>query len=156
VTDDAQNAKLAARLLEQRGTASQRERWAVGLLPEDELLALARDVLFAPFAPFARWRKLMSSDIVHRQTCNGGTVTFSTRQPADLSAEEWAILKKITTAATAGKALFREHGTTATVDLVEHVGSCFKCKAEVFGRSASVRLEWAGRPLSREYALEVV
>jgi hypothetical protein len=42
----------------------------------------------------------------------------------------------------------------AVVSLVEHVGRCSICLAEVFGRAANIRIEWAGRPLSREYALE--
>ena len=142
-------------LLQEHGTDNQRERYAVGLLPEDELLALARYELFLPFAPFRRWAKLEVGDVRHERNCNGGVVTFSTCEPGSLTHDEWSLFKQITVAIDAanGGAL-KWHGVTATFALVEHVGRCSVCQAEAFGRAANIRIEWAGRPLSREYALE--
>ena len=82
-------------LLKLHGTENQRERWAEGLLPEDELLALARNVLFEPFAEFRRWQKLQLQDVQARRDCTGGTIAFTTRKPDDLTADEWALYKKI-------------------------------------------------------------
>ncbi len=155
-------------LLKLHGTENQRERWVEGLLPEDELLALARNVLFEPFAEFRRWQKLQLQDVKHERNCTGGTIAFTTRKPDDLTADEWALYKKISGVAidhvtrmhelrkAAGGLPYQLTGITKVGgSLVEHVGTCSHCKAECFGRAASIRIEWAGRPLSREYSLEV-
>jgi hypothetical protein len=143
------------KLLELRGTASQLERYDAGLLPDDELFALARTVLFAPFAGFRRWVKLAPADLMHRRGCHGD-VAFETRSAPDLNAEEWAMFKTIRDVVfEANDNVLREHHTSGDVSIVEHAGTCAVCGAQVFARSASVRIEWAGRPLSREYSLEV-
>lgn len=138
------------------GTENQAERWIAGLLPESELLSLARWEIFAAFAGFPRWVKLETSDLKHDRSCSGGEVRFVTQKPGDLTHNEWAIFKKITTAVSQANnnGVLARYGVQATVELVEHVGRCSACEAEVFGRSASIRVTWAGRPLSREYTLE--
>jgi hypothetical protein len=138
-----------------RGTDNQRERWLAGLLPEAELLSLARYELFLPFASFRRWVKLDAGDVRHERTCNGGVVAFTTHTPGHLTHDEWSVLKRLTTAVSlANNGYLAESKVTATLTLVEHVGRCNVCAAEVFGRAANIRIEWAGRPLSREYTLE--
>jgi len=142
-------------MLQGHGTDSQRERYAARLLPEDELLALARAQLFAPFASFRRWEKLQLQDVRHERTCSGGVVAFATSPPDSLTHDEWSTFKRTLTAIDAANAgHLRWHGVTAEATLVEHVGRCSVCAAEVFGRAVNIRIEWAGRPLSREYTLE--
>lgn len=142
-------------LLQGHGTDSQRERYAARLLPEDELLALARAQLFAPFASFRRWEKLLHQDVRHARSCSGGEVTFTTTPPDSLTHDEWSTFKRITTAVDAANAGHLSwHGVTAITTLVEHVGRCSVCDSEAFGRAVNIRIEWAGRPLSREYMLE--
>ena len=135
---------------------NQRERFAAGLLPEDELLSLARYELFLPFASFRRWDKIDAREVKHERGCSGSAeIRFVTQKPANLTHDEWAMLKAITTAVgAANNGILAAHGCTASVELVEHVGRCNGCAAEIFGRAASIRIEWAGRPLSREYTLE--
>jgi hypothetical protein len=142
-------------LLEKRGTGNQRERHAAGLLPEDELLALARSVLFAPFAWFDRWEKIKPSD-VHHAAC-GGLAEFSTRKAPSLLAREWSMFQTILdTSYHANDGILNDLGSQpCQVEIVEHVGYCSTCGFEVVGRAASVRIQWAGRPLSREYSLEM-
>lgn len=145
----------ARKLLELRGTANQLERHDAGLLPDDELLLLARTVLFAPFAGFRRWVKLAPADLMHRRGCHGD-VTFTTRPAPDLDAGEWSMFKTIRDIVDeANDNVLREHHTSGDVSIVEHVGDCQVCGAQVSAKSASIRIEWAGRPLSREYSLEV-
>lgn len=140
------------------GTENQYERMLAGLLPNSELLNLARWELFRPFASFRRWEKIDEREMKHERSCSGGEVRFVTQKPGDLTHDEWAIFKKITTAVSAANNAkdgpLVANNVQATVELVEHVGRCSVCEAEVFGRAVNIRIEWAGRPLSREYTLE--
>jgi len=142
-------------LLELHGTVNQTERYEAGLLPDDELFALARVVLFSSFGDFRRWVKLAPADLMHRRGCHGD-VTFATQPAPDLNAEEWAFYKTIIDAAAdANETLLRRYRTSCDVSIVDHIGTCVVCGAKVSAKAASVRIEWAGRPLSREYSLEV-
>jgi hypothetical protein len=122
------------------------------------LLAVVRDELFSPFSSFRRWAKLEEHDVSHERNCDeGGVVRFSTYEPWELTPGERSLYDQIAnTVVAANSGLLREHGTSATISLVEHVGRCSACQAEVFGRSVNIRIECelAGRPLSREYSLE--
>jgi hypothetical protein len=149
--------KVEAAFVKRHGTSNQYERLCVGLLPEAELLSLVRYELFLSFAPFRRWVKLEAGDVRHERSCSGGEVRFVTQEPGSLTHDEWSLFKQITNAIDAANSgVLNEHRTKATVSLVEHVGRCSVCPAETFGRAASVRIEWAGRPLSREYTLEAM
>jgi hypothetical protein len=142
-------------MLVNHGTDNQQERWEAGLLPEPELLQLARYVLFLPFASFRRWVKLEAGDMRHGKDCTGGATTFATRFPGSLTHDEWSNFRKITEAVdAANEGPIGVHGVVAVIVLVEHVGICSICPAQIYGRAASIRIEWAGRPLSREYSLE--
>jgi hypothetical protein len=149
-------------LIEKRGTENQRERHAAGLLPEDELLTLARDVMFAPFAGFRRWDKLRLADIRHTRACsshgNSRDVVFATKVAPSLQASEWTMYQTIVDAsyhANADRMICDLAAGNCSVQIIEHTGTCSKCGAGRYGRSASVRFQWAGRPLSREYSLEM-
>jgi hypothetical protein len=142
------------RLLELHGNLNQMERHLAGLLPDDELLTLARGVLFAPFTAYKRWIKLSPGDLMHRRGCRG-VVSFTTHSAPDLTAEEWSRYKTIRDAVHAANGgVLKPYGALGEVELVEHVGTCAPCGAECSARSVSIRIEWAGRPLSREYSLE--
>jgi len=153
VTNELRSVEAA--FVRNHGTDNQYERLTAGLLPEVELLSLARYELFLSFAPFRRWQKLEVGDVRHDRSCNGGVVEFSTSTPGSLTHDEWSLFKQITGAVDAanGGAL-NGHRTNATLSIVEHVGRCLVCQAEAFGRAVNIRIEWAGRPLSREYTLE--
>ena len=139
-------------LVRMHGTDSQRERYAEWLLPDDELCALARSVLFEPF-DFHRWTKIAYFNLKHGPGCpQTGSVNFGTRAADGLTSGEWAVCKRIRDVTQ--RDLFAQYGAEATLDLVEHVGVCEKCQRETTGRSASVRIKWAGRQFSREYRLE--
>ena len=162
-TAEEVNRRLDDRRIEREfvqayGTENQAERWMAGLLPEDELLSLVRWELFAAFAGFPRWVKLEGTDLRHSRSCPSGgygSVSFSTCKPSTLTHNEWAIFKKITAAVSAANnGSLTRYGVQATVELVEHVGKCNSCDGELAGRAASIRIIWAGRPLSREYTLE--
>jgi len=141
--------------LQLHGTPNQLERHLAGLLPEDELLGLVRGVLFAPFAEYKRWIKLSPGDLMHRRGCRGGEVTFTTCAAPDLTDYEWSRYKVIRDAVYAANLeAFKPYRAIGEVELVEHVGVCSLCGSECSARSVSVRIEWAGRPLSREYSLE--
>lgn len=148
--------RAVRRLLQDHGSANQYERWEAGLLPEHELLALARNLLFSPFRAFTRWAKLNTFDMQHDDSCSGGSPTYSTREPRSLTHDEWALFKSISDAVSRANSsgLLQRHGATASVSVVEHVGRCSVCSVETYGRAANIRIEWAGRPLSREYTLE--
>jgi hypothetical protein len=152
---DLDNRKVVREFVLAHGSENQHERFMAGLLPEGELHALVRNHLFAPFKDFRRWEKLVHGNMRHDKSCSGGATTFSTREPSELDANEWSLYRQICRMADfANNASLRKHGVTAVVSLVEHVGRCSVCPSETYGRAASVRIEWAGRPLSREYSLE--
>lgn len=155
---DDKHERAVLYMINNHASENQRERFSAGLLPEDELLCLARWELFRPFTSFARWQKLEAWDVEHERDCTGAgpsSVRFVTQKPGDLTHDEWSQFKKITTAVSqANNGLLAAFGVTATASLVEHVGRCNSCTAEAFGRSVNIRIEWAGRPLSREYTLE--
>jgi hypothetical protein len=153
---DLNQRKIAREFIAAYGSENQYERFMAGLLPESELMSLARHHLFAPFAEFRRWAKIEDRDMRHERTCAGGEVRFITQKPDTLTHDEWSIFKKIGAAVSVANNArpFAANNITATVELVEHVGRCSACEAEVYGRAASIRIIWAGRPLSREYTLE--
>lgn len=164
---DRKAAKRA--LLDWHGEMNQIERFGAGLLPEDELLALARQVLFAPLAKFRRYSKLQAPDIKHTQDCSKtpGILIYFTRTPRDgILADEWRDLQAIRDAAHETLRVgsderdppFQGARSVAVervvVDIVEHVGCCDHCRhRDTERRAASVRIEWAGHELVREYAM---
>lgn len=155
VDRDLDQRRAVRLFVERHGTDNQRERSLIDKLPTDELLLLARSVLFAPFGNFARYTKIDANELKHERTCRGGKVTFETREPEALTADEWSRFKAITLAVSQANQtpLLADNGVSATVEMVEHVGACHSCAAEVFERSASIRMTWAGHRLAREYTL---
>lgn len=143
------------------GTDNQRERYAAQLLPEDELTALARTELFKVFGDTHRWKAITKTEVKHSNTghgCGGADgrhVTFETCDVGELAHDEWENLKLITQMVNLAQRhtwLVRSGGKV-TIACQSHWASCATCESEVCRSSAKVSIEWAGRILTREYAL---
>lgn len=149
------------------GTPEQVRRYHAGLLPEDELLALARAELFAPFSLLRRWsngRDLRPGNVRHVKGCGaaaaGGpfldrAVTFETSAATEITAADHVQLEAIRDLAhgasrhpwcQADKVAFQ-------VEPRAHWGTCSSCGRETVKHTAIVSIVWAGRTLSREYSL---
>lgn len=137
------------RMVELHGSATQVDRFNIGDLPEDELRNVARHVLYRPFEHLRRWVKIPN----HCPRSHADTLEFTTRPTLAISDDEWQDLEMIRHAVTDADSVFREWQTWGTVDSIDHVGICRLCKLHVVGRAAVIRVTWAGRELTREYAL---
>lgn len=142
------------------GTDDQRDRWNAKMLPEEELLAIARTVLFKPLEHVPRWKRIETGELRHlthlRLGCNARSVEFSTTpSPSEMDAQQWAVLNRIKRATETMNRhdWLRMAQATCELETTEHVARCNLCKATVSRLSASVRVPWAGRTLAREYAL---
>lgn len=166
------------------GTADQRARWDVGVLPDSELVALARGPLFAAFAAIPTRKRMGPMAIAHPRgadhmpTCmyvdsdlpefspgkemriaepNTGQipVNWSTTPSPELTVVEWHALAAVNAAVeTTNKhpwLVVAPGGATLTTRL--HKGECQRCKRQAAEAAALVTIVWAGRTLSREYAL---
>jgi hypothetical protein len=161
-----------------RGDADQRQRWAECRLPERELLELARTELFRPFVLLSRRRKLGFASIKHPKTNRGvwsclgpdpdwSTVTrdaedlveWSTAPQFILQPVEWQHLARVHEGAdhVLRHPWLRRAGVAGAgpvrVEVREHRGLCRRCGEAVRDLGALVTVGWAGRTLSREYAL---
>ena len=137
------------------GSADQKERWHAGTLPEDELLSLARGVLFAPFNDIPRWQMLEPEEVHHTRDCRASkAVEFMVVDRVRLTRSEWATLNRISALTIVASDLaFLQDVLAFEVKLRCHLARCSACHAEIDGMSALVSVSWAGRTLSREYAL---
>lgn len=151
---------------EAHGTPSQRQRWALGLLPDHELLAIARAELFTAFAGFPRRARLGSNSIPHPRAPDGSIacgspvseipVDWVTLAAPSLSQPEWDSVLRMGSAVLATRRHPWLTGSVCdpvTVALREHKGTCRVCGATRSDRSAHVSVSWAGRTLTREYSL---
>jgi hypothetical protein len=163
----------------QRGTTSQQERWLRGVLPESELLEVARGELFRQFGLFAKRTPMGFADIDHPRKAGIWTcltvprasgpvtdasklVTWATVHAPDLREREATTLRALNEAARAAAdhPWLQQGPQTAVlrpevvgVSPREHRGVCQVCEHSVYERSALVSIYWAGRILSREYVL---
>lgn len=147
------------------GTDNQRERYRDGLLPEDELLTIARAILFKGFGglDIKRWatghdRAKMLADLKHKpedHTLYPDDLEFEVAETAELDAKEYDRLKQLRGAAEAAQVhpwLVRFE-TKVRVETSTHWVTCKVCGAELCRTSVKVTIPWAGRQLVREYAL---
>lgn len=164
VAVDSKIAELEREALAKRGTDNQRARYAAGFLPEDELLAIARAELFAPFNAFKPWhnRFLKPHAVKHRERTCRGTIAFETADADELTHDQWEVLAQIKAAAEIAADhhwIVRScvHGGAdvhkVRVDPLAHWATCEVCGAEEVRASVKVTIQWAGRLLTREYAL---
>lgn len=162
--------------LHDRGSSDQRTRWISCLLPEEELLHIARSELFRPFGLLVKRRPMAFADIDHPKntsnlwTCVPKMPVPGRNVPRDLSElVDWATVPVASLTEDEHRTLLRVHEGAAEVlrhpwmknagnDVVcvevrEHTGTCKMCGRGTFERSALVTIMWAGRNLSREYVL---
>lgn len=154
------------------GTENQRERYALSLLPYEELLALARAELFKLFDA-KRWRPLSYSTVRHRPECagrvditSGMLYTTWRRSDADVPQHEttslahdvWENYKRVLRTCEFLRAdhqwlagLPETESVRATVH--EHTARCVECPAFTKAWSVRVIIPWGGYNLTREYAL---
>jgi hypothetical protein len=145
------------------GTARQHQLWDQAALPDHELTDIAREILFAPFRPFRR-RVRMGSMAVHAghvtsmSTAPCTTAISWTSIPCELSSLarwELATLNRIieTSQKASEHPWLRPAVHNFSVEVRQHVGVCQSCDCSASDASALVSVQWAGRTLSREYAL---
>lgn len=161
-------------VLRAAGTPNQLERWNAGLLPEEELLSLARNLLYAPFR-FPRWsvnrdrermaklakqtlRTRSSVEFLrHGPACTGTTITdahlsFASCAADALTADEWTLYKLYDVARAAVEATTGPG--SVRVEPTKHWVTCGRCGGAAYKISVKVSIDWAGRTLVREYALD--
>lgn len=164
-------AELERDALAARGTDNQRARHKAGVLPEDELLAVARAELFAPFNAFTQWhnRNLKPSAVRHKERHCHGRIDFETAEPDELTHEQWEALAQIKAAAEIAadhhwvtrslneaaerSGILAANMRSVIVEPLAHWATCEKCGAEEVRASVKITILWAGRSLAREYAL---
>lgn len=166
LTEQNMTTHLEQEALKQ-GTENQRERWLHKVLPEEEILQLARKELFRWLDDVPRWasgdgRKDMRSAMRHdrdcvRETASGGVrnVLFEVLGSCEMNAKEWALLKHLRELADATRLhpwLTCSSGSVK-VDMCTHWAECSECYAEEIRHVAKVSITWAGRVLVREYLL---
>lgn len=166
---EQKTAELEREALAKRGTDNQRARYAEMLLPEDELLAVARAELFAPFERFQVFRPMKPKECRHTDRRCHGWIEFETRPAGELTDDEFETLSEIRRAAEIASdhhwiarsrviagAKFQidpDHIQAVVVEPTTHWGTCRTCKHETLRSTARVFIIWAGRSLCREYRL---
>jgi hypothetical protein len=144
-----------------RGTANQRERWDHQLLPEEELTALARNELFECFT-MKRWKNMSIAEahdaIRHAEECHGiAPITFETEVTFDALThtqwESWKVVQSAVNQTSKTHPWCVQANVTLTIVCKMHVATCNHCKKQVRFATALVVAQWAGRKLTREFAL---
>lgn len=145
------------------------ERWGHNLLPEEELREHVRKALFSPMGEFRRRRRMTAVSIPHPRSPLGSVqcflgwtqdlekiISWSTAEVPEMKRHDYDALARLEEAAR----LIADHpwlsmspADCVSTHLREHVGTCSVCKRTVSQRSVLVTVQWAGRNLSREYAL---
>lgn len=149
----------------EHATERQVELYREGRLPQEEILQIARAVLFKPFGQFERWalsheRQKMIRQIRHVITCDPSYRDYDRSvedgdgrfEPTGAEASNLAML--CAAALGAGQHPWLERtGGTVKVDPYTHWLSCTKCEGETSRSSAKVTITWGEHELVREYAL---
>jgi hypothetical protein len=145
------------------GTEEQGKRYSQGRLPEEEILALARAALFAPFNAFERWSLSHEKPKMIRQVRHAVGCVPEQREyehvvnsfATDLTAVEEQNLAAL----RAGVEVAVMHpwivntGGSVAVSVLTHWISCTTCDGDYARTSAKVTVSWGERELVREYAL---
>lgn len=149
-----------------RGTDNQRERYVAGILPEVELKQLARAELYRALDDFPRWKNLTDSAaellIRHTPHCASSelapAISFASQGINDLTHDQWERFKAVqrvvrTTNETHPWCTAKDSTCRLSAKPVAHVATCTACKRQKTCVTCIVSASWAGRELSREYAL---
>lgn len=150
------------------GTERQQALYRDGELPEEEILTIARAVLFKGFGAFERWslsheKPKMARLIRHVVGCDPdrreyahevhGPIPYEgTLDTTDVEERNLAALRAMADAAALHPWLVQTGGTV-TVTAYTHWFSCMTCDGDIPRVSAKVTVDWGGRELVREYAL---
>lgn len=149
------------------GTPSQRQRYACGVLPEEELLTIVRRELWVPFVAFEQRRRMSAWSIPHPKSSDGSvrcaaasvregigdtpSTTWRTRNlDGTMTDGEWRAVNVMRDAANEIGRHPWMCGTSPRLTLHETIGTCDLCSGRVSSRFARVELDWAGRTLSKE------
>lgn len=157
-------------------TDEQQRRHEQGQLAEEELLTAARHEIFRPFT-LPRWKPLKWNAVQHVAGCVSGPYgwTDASGNPApghvelhsqlediyrkDPSDDRWWVSADVAGSVRSMSDEASRHPWLARSSAVpvcllnHHVAVCRVCSSKLEARSVIVRVEWAGRILSREYAL---
>lgn len=139
-------------------TPRQRDMYGSGVLPQSELLSLARDELFAMFADVPRWRQLTYANVQHRDGCRARVdIAGFEITPAELETEQgvnFAGLREACDALAVDHPWLVRQAVKPTLRVYGHCAVCTSCKQSVRKWSTRISIPWAGRDLTREYALQ--
>jgi len=143
---EAEHTKIKKEFVDEFGTESQQERFVAGMLPVDELLALARE-RHLPNLP--TYDKLQARDVAHKDDCErccDGEVAFDSAELDDsLTEKEWEKIKGIKQELE----IYQPLETTVRV----HNAECTICDASTYRLGVRAVKRWAGHIISREYAV---
>ena len=157
--NDDQRAKAQARqraqeqaLIAKHGSSSQQERWGEGVLPDEEIRQIARDVIFAAITVPIRQR-IMFDEIPHTPDCladvtmsDGDVTSVDTEKATEFSSAEWEALKALRLCLDSSEWHF-------DIDVRRRAVQCDVCSESVARLEARVSTTWADRVLAREYDL---
>jgi hypothetical protein len=146
--DAADKAAFAA-YVEANCSANQRERFAAGKLPTEEVLAIKRAAVFPMgIGGFEAYSKLTKDDFEHEESCYESKCKFhATEYEGDFGPKTWEAFKRIRDEVLAGT-------PDAKIEVREHSMWCGECNGKPACRySVKVAWEWAGFTITHEYAL---
>jgi hypothetical protein len=146
-------------LLRNYGAPSDLADWRARLMPEDKLLDIARRVAFITFEPMPKYDRLERYHLVnHGPSCDGSAKPkFEAGEflaPPSSLRKAWSKMVAAADRSLASWGDLAAYFTRPAVVVRFHVATCPTCLATVHRYSALVTVYWAGRPLSREFALE--
>ena len=134
------------------GTAEQRIRFDLDLLPENELLDILRDIVFDGF-DHPRYKRIEDREVQHvRHSCTAAPVSYGTKEVGvKLPAAEFAVLNRIRASAHAatGRDL-----TELDFTVSPRQQTAWDCTTGISRYSAMVVFKWAGLSVGREYGLD--
>jgi hypothetical protein len=128
--------------LNDNGTATQRQRRQAGLMPDEQVLAMVRDQLFAEFKHLARYERMTADDF---ENYHAEDIEYETSGVTEATDDEFRALQAITEIA-------KNVSDEAEVKLRDHIASVRNKELER-RRSVLVTIPWKGHKLSREYQL---
>lgn len=147
-------------------TEHQRERLGAGENMEAEILHVVRAEIYKGFT-MKRWEPIRWQEVSHPTTCpllinltadrvkgaiDVGSESISERAIADAETDNEIRILSLCVAISNHPWLTRQ-AVVPTALLVRHTARCRACGASIVRCSIQVRIPWAGRTLSREFAL---
>lgn len=122
-----------------------RERFALGLLSEKEILDGMRDAVFRCMDDVPRYRRIGADDLDHEETCYGDPpkISCETENAKDVDAATFDAFRLIRDAAP----------KDSTLCLVRHTCTCDECDARLVRFSVDVSVELGELTLERKFAV---